>query len=136
MVWSPCVGASAGCVLLSPTAPTPALFSRSFGFDKTLRLQVPQRGIKLWNSLKLVNGNFALVYPSHHVHWLATGQHIDGNLVGSSVLLSKQTIIVGYWVGPEIEDGWGYVEAAVNLVGMTLNLIEKEIMPYVNQAVN
>ena len=25
-------------------------------------------------------------------------------------------IITGYWVGPDVDDGWGYVEAFVNPV--------------------
>ncbi|KAF3790365.1 hypothetical protein EJ110_NYTH13326 [Nymphaea thermarum] len=29
---------------------------------------------------------------------------------------SNLHIIVGYWVGPDIEDGWGYAEASVNQI--------------------
>lgn len=28
----------------------------------------------------------------------------------------SSSMIIGYWVGPDVEDGWGFVEAAVNQV--------------------
>ncbi|OAY44067.1 uncharacterized protein LOC110620642 [Manihot esculenta] len=33
-----------------------------------------------------------------------------------NVSLCIHKIIVGYWVGPDIDDGWGYVEAFVNQI--------------------
>ncbi|KAJ9681940.1 hypothetical protein PVL29_018029 [Vitis rotundifolia] len=31
-----------------------------------------------------------------------------------NVSAGTQTVICGYWVGPDIEDGWGFVNAFVN----------------------
>lgn len=33
-----------------------------------------------------------------------------------NVSAGKQTVICGYWVGPDVEDGWGYVDAFVNQI--------------------
>lgn len=33
-----------------------------------------------------------------------------------NVSAGTQTVICGYWVGPDIEDGWGFVNAFVNQI--------------------
>lgn len=33
-----------------------------------------------------------------------------------NVSSSTSTVISGFWVGPDIEDGWGFIEALVNQI--------------------
>ena len=33
-----------------------------------------------------------------------------------NVSAGTQSVICGYWVGPDIEDGWGFVNAFVNQI--------------------
>ncbi|KAL7239467.1 hypothetical protein ACSBR2_005381 [Camellia fascicularis] len=44
-------------------------------------------------------------------------RHFYGSVsLHSNVSFSTQTVISGFWVGPDIEDGWGFVEAFVNQI--------------------
>ncbi|KAI9185413.1 hypothetical protein LWI28_007020 [Acer negundo] len=55
------------------------------------------------------------VSRSCHCHLTATCKRCD-EIVNCSFDVSSctHTIITGYWVGPDIDDGWGFVEAFVN----------------------
>ncbi|XP_072997366.1 uncharacterized protein [Typha latifolia] len=36
--------------------------------------------------------------------------------IGTCLATISSGIISGYWMGPDVEDGWGYVEAAVDRI--------------------
>ena len=42
-------------------------------------------------------------------------RHFD-EIVSCSLNVSPctRTVIIGYWVGPDIDDGWGFVEASID----------------------
>ncbi|KAF7138945.1 hypothetical protein RHSIM_Rhsim07G0185700 [Rhododendron simsii] len=47
--------------------------------------------------------------------------NISGHVCGSgshpfNVSSSSPAVISGFWVGPDIEDGWGFVEAFINQI--------------------
>ncbi|XP_010259680.1 PREDICTED: uncharacterized protein LOC104599018 [Nelumbo nucifera] len=48
---------------------------------------------------------------------VASSRHILGSISShSNVDYSTYTVMYGYWVGPDVEDGWGYVEAFVDQI--------------------
>ncbi|KAJ7977963.1 UDP-N-acetylmuramoylalanine--D-glutamate ligase [Quillaja saponaria] len=59
------------------------------------------------------NGNHQnpLVMPSRHLS-VFFSRHLD---VGSGVH-HTDIVISGYWVGPDIDDGWGFMEAFINQI--------------------
>ncbi|EOY11458.1 PREDICTED: uncharacterized protein LOC18600448 isoform X1 [Theobroma cacao] len=62
-----------------------------------------------WSSNK---GIFS-VSGQHHPTILS--KHFD-EIVSCSLYVSSCThmVITGYWVGPDIDDGWGFVEASID----------------------
>ncbi|KAK6911560.1 hypothetical protein RJ641_023653 [Dillenia turbinata] len=77
----------------------------------------PKIACKLLARRSFVGGIFWLNQGWHHnltASWRHFSKHVcnDTN-VGSSVNI---VILTGYWIGPEIEDGWGFVEAIVNRI--------------------
>lgn len=42
-----------------------------------------------------------------------------------NVSAGTETVICGYWVGPDIEDGWGFVNAFVNQILWFLKVVER-----------
>lgn len=54
---------------------------------------------------------------SCHRHIMASPMHFCEPVSSYlNVICSTHTIISGYWVGPDVEDGWGYVEAFLNRI--------------------
>ncbi|CAL5397330.1 unnamed protein product [Camellia sinensis] len=52
---------------------------------------------------------------NHHI--MKHCRHFYGSVsLHSNVSFSTQTVISGFWEGPDIEDGWGFVEAFVNQI--------------------
>ncbi|KAK4345200.1 hypothetical protein RND71_035376 [Anisodus tanguticus] len=52
---------------------------------------------------------------SCHSHWMLTAIHIHEQtlLHNFDVSCCTHLLISGFWVGPDSEDGWGFVEAIV-----------------------
>ncbi|XVE63037.1 hypothetical protein DITRI_Ditri06bG0167500 [Diplodiscus trichospermus] len=47
-------------------------------------------------------------------HYLVTlSKHLD-EIISCSLNVSPCIVIMGYWVGPDIDDGWGFVEASID----------------------
>ncbi|KAL9450456.1 hypothetical protein AB3S75_012239 [Citrus x aurantiifolia] len=53
---------------------------------------------------------------SCHLHLTSSSKPLDGIVSFLDVSSCTHTTIAGYWVGPDIDDGWGYVEAFVNQI--------------------
>uniref|UniRef100_A0A1D1ZM29 Uncharacterized protein n=1 Tax=Anthurium amnicola TaxID=1678845 RepID=A0A1D1ZM29_9ARAE len=48
-------------------------------------------------------------------NWLMRSRHLYAqNNSYMTVVSSIHTVISGFWMGPDVEDGWGYVEAFVD----------------------
>ncbi|WOK96000.1 hypothetical protein Cni_G04707 [Canna indica] len=60
-------------------------------------------------SLKLVKS-----WGTHHNPLMSKRKLCFQIISPDTVNLIMHTTISGYWEGPDIEDGWGYVEAAVD----------------------
>ncbi|KAG8363830.1 hypothetical protein BUALT_Bualt19G0063000 [Buddleja alternifolia] len=45
-----------------------------------------------------------------------TRQHIEPILCNFSVSFGAHLLITGFWIGPDMEDGWGFVEASVHRI--------------------
>lgn len=59
----------------------------------------------------------SLVDRSCNCHKMNISGHVCGS--GShpfNVSSSSPAVISGFWVGPDIEDGWGFVEAFINQI--------------------
>ncbi|XP_077218600.1 uncharacterized protein LOC143852860 [Tasmannia lanceolata] len=84
--------------------------------DRVSSRATARMALKFLRSKSLIISKFA-VNRGQCTHLLTPCRHTCGPLYGRlTVLSSIHLTIFGYWVGPDIEDGWGYVEAAVNLV--------------------
>ncbi|KAJ4967928.1 hypothetical protein NE237_014629 [Protea cynaroides] len=54
-----------------------------------------------------------LTVSSGFDHLTASSRHRCATLSNFLDPISNVSVLYGYWVGPDIEDGWGYVEAFV-----------------------
>ncbi|CAA0823225.1 Unknown protein [Striga hermonthica] len=65
---------------------------------------------------KHANGSMSSLNRSYHhcsVH-IPTGKSIEPMFHHSGLWFSGSVQISGFWVGPDVEDGWGFVEASVH----------------------
>ncbi|XXG54309.1 hypothetical protein AAC387_Pa03g2227 [Persea americana] len=74
--------------------------------------QIAARPVRMVISNSVIRGicsvNRELLKPSRH----RCGPDYSCPIIFSTIHIT----ISGYWVGPDMEDGWGYVEASVNQV--------------------
>lgn len=62
--------------------------------------------------MKMMNGAASKKYDTDLT--LMLNRHLFGCIPRRKT--ESSSMIFGYWFGPDVEDGWGYVEAAVNQV--------------------
>ncbi|XP_057962959.1 uncharacterized protein LOC131154296 [Malania oleifera] len=82
---------------------------------RSLTVRIASAAIKL-NPSSLSRSTFSANWSCCH-HSMAPSRHLYG-LVSCCFNVSNGTniVIYGYWVGPDFEDGWGFVEAFVNQI--------------------
>ncbi|XP_057497803.1 uncharacterized protein LOC130782498 [Actinidia eriantha] len=62
------------------------------------------------------NSAASLARRSCNHHILKLGGRVCGSVSRYSNVSFSTTVLLGFWVGPDIEDGWGFVEAFVNRI--------------------
>lgn len=62
--------------------------------------------------MKLLCGSNSLLLQHSADRIIEAPMHIRLNLVFGV----HDIMIYGYWIGPDLEDGWGFIEASVNQI--------------------
>ncbi|KAF5177369.1 Cullin-1 [Thalictrum thalictroides] len=71
-------------------------------------LQPPATKTFIFNRLR---GDKYILSQRHHVKLRAQTEQVQDSNRDQTMSSGENVVIQGYWVGPDIEDGWGYIEA-------------------------
>ncbi|GMY21655.1 hypothetical protein FCV25MIE_16896 [Fagus crenata] len=67
--------------------------------------------------LAICNANKGILSVNRsHQHHLITPSRCLSEIISCSLNSCTHMVIAGYWVGPDLDDGWGFVEAFVNQI--------------------
>ncbi|KAJ9180240.1 hypothetical protein P3X46_008510 [Hevea brasiliensis] len=100
------------------------LCARKFLLQELQLRKVPLAGLSSQATIRTATNLLAFYHSNRDIFsvrscrgYLTSLDHF-GELFPLCTIVSSCThkIIVGYWVGPDIDDGWGYVEAFINQI--------------------